>query len=462
MRKFICLICIAMGIQCLAVPIAVEENVEFVSAMCRVAGFREYYNNTVKEYAAAVDSLLTPFKEHAAIKRLNELRGQQSLSYDAVASLAAHTGIRNGHFVLLPGADLSRIDARWKSGQDVQVAELLDEVYRASGFHEFFLSNSDLYRKVQNNAESAVDKADLDWLTKFFGIEIPGRIAISLLNIGNYGLTLRCAEQPDQSVIIIGCWDTDDAGIPVFNETESLIIHEFSHPVCNPLIISNLTKFKRDIDTAAELFSDELSSQAYAGGKTMLCETMVRSVEIMYALAHADNAEDSTYIREDIKKAMASGYPYMPDVVKAMVTYQENRDRYQCIKDAQQLFVDAINAVDITQRYREIRRGQAKIIGTSIAEGAHDVIASDTLELKIFFDKPLVPGGFAANYYKNNADIFPDIAKVQIGKDQHILSVFVKTKPGKEYGIVINGWAFNTAAGFPGIGNAVFHFFTAD
>lgn len=462
MKRIVSLLFIIISLRAVAVPVSVEENIEFVSAMCRIAGFEEYHNDIAGAYASSIDSLLSPFEDSEAVAMLRDVRGRQGVSFDAVASLAANTVISNGHLVLLPGADISLLDNRWQSGQDARIVQLMDDVYRTSRFHDFYLSQTPYYDKVTANARNMVAKVDLAWLSDFFGFEIPGRIAVSLLNVGNYGVTCRCAERPDNAVIIIGCSMLDDNGVPVFHNMESLIVHEFSHPVCNPIIERNLTSFNGNASLIAQLMKDELAEQAYAGGSTVLCESMVRTVEMQYAIAHATCAEDSAAVEDRIKMAVARGFFPVPEIFEVMDMYRHNRDRYANLNEVAPLFVATINDIDVTKRYCDLRSGQPRIIGTSIPEGARNITASDKLEIKVFFDKPIVNDGFACNYYHDNEEIFPMLRGVKINDDPLVLSVFLKTEPGKEYGFVLFGWVYKTTAGYPGLGEAAIHFFTAD
>lgn len=455
------MLCLVLGLNASAVEVSVDENVEFVSAMCRLAEFKEYLNNVNKQYVATLDSVMAPLKGCPAVARLNELRGAQGLSYDAVATLAAHTAIRDGHFVLLPGSDLSKLDGRWKSGQDAEVARLLDEAYRQSRFHDFYMSQKPFYDKVITNVETMLSNVDLAWLEGFYGAEIRGRLSVSLLNYGNYGVTRQRTGMPDESMVIIGCWKLDENGIPVFHSAESLIVHEFSHPMCNPIIDSNIRAFNGNAQLAADLMEEELAAQAYGGAHTILCESMVRSVEIQYALAHAKCAEDSTDVEAAIKSQVSGGFLVVPEIVNAMTEYRSNRDRYQTLSQAAALIVEAVNGLDVTQRYRELRRGQVSVIGCSLVDGTRDVPASDRYAVKIFFDKPVVNSPMACGYYDNNPDIFPNISGAKFDKDRRIMTVYLKTEPGKEYGFKLLGWPYMTDAGYRGRGEAPVHFFTA-
>lgn len=461
MRKYLLMLCLVMGLSASAVKVSVDENVEFVSAMCRIAGFKEYVNNVNKQYVTVLDSVMAPMKDCPAVARLNELRGAQGLSYDAVAALAANTTIQDGHFVLLSGSDLSKLDSRWKSGQDADVARLLDDAYRQSGFHDFYVSQKPFYDKVIANVETMLSNVDLAWLEDFYGAEIRGRLSVSLLNYGNYGVTRQRSGMPDESVIIIGCWKLDGDGIPVFHNTESLIVHEFSHPMCNPIIDDNFSAFNDNAQLVADLMEDELSVQAYSGGSTMLCESMVRSVEIQYALAHAKCDEDSADVETAIKSQVAGGFLVVPEIVNAMTEYRNNRDRYKTLSQAAPLIVAAVNGLDVTQRYCELRRGQITVLGCSLADGTRNVPASDRYAVKVFFDKPVVNSPMACDYYDNNPDIFPDICGAKFDKDRRIMTVYIKTEPGKEYGFKLLGWAYMTEAGYRGRGAAPIHFFTA-
>lgn len=461
MRKYVMMLCLVLGLGASAVKVSVDENVEFVSSMCRLAGFDEYVNNVNKQYVTVLDSVMVPLKDHPAVARLNELRGAQGLSYDAVAALAAHTAIQSGHLVLLPGSDLSKLDSRWSVGQDVEMARLLDDAYRQSGFHDFYVSNKPFYDKVIANLEAMLSNVDLVWLEEFYGTEIRGRLSVSLLNIGNYGVTCQRAGMPAESVIIIGCWKLDENGIPVFHNTESLIVHEFSHPMCNPIIEDNISAFNGNAQLAADLMEEELAAQAYGGARTMLCESMVRSVEIQYALAHAGCAEDSADVETAIKGQVAGGFLVVPEIVGAMTEYRNNRDRYRTLPQVAPLIVKAVNDLDVTQRYCELRRGQITILGCSLADGTRDVPASDRYAVKVFFDKPVVNSPMACDYYDNNPDIFPNICGAKFDKDRRIMTVYLKTEPGKEYGFKLLGWAYMTEAGYRGRGAAPIHFFTA-
>jgi len=441
--------------------ISIDESVELVSAAARLAGFEEYTNNTNESYVTQLDSLMSPFKEHPAIKYLIKVRGRQGVSYDAIAQLAAHTAIKDGDFVYLDGAEISNDDARWKPGQGAELAVLLNDLYHKTGFSDFYSKNLPFYEKVTVNAIPLLESSDINWLTQFYGKPLNNsRIVISLLNVGNYGITKRIDGEPDESVIIIGCRNVDNNKIPVFGGLETLIVHESSHPVCNPLISANLSRFNDNINLAAEFMSAELSRQAYAGAETMMCESMVRGAELQWQLAHASEPYDTVATEHDMRAQMSRGFIFMPEIMDAY-----NNNKGKPIDSMMPGLIEAINNVDVTARYKEIVNGSPKISGCSIEEGATGIAPSDSLEIKFFFDQP-INRSFGMAYLDDRKDIIPDLAdcanRVALDDSRKVLTVKIVAEPDKEYGFIIRGDFFRGDKGYPGQGQARVHFFTSD
>ncbi len=365
----------AISLLTYAFPVSVDENIEFISAACRLAGFNEYSDNTNRIYTEYLDSIMNPYSEHPSICFLRDVRKHQGIGYDAIAALAVHTEIDNGHLVLKEGADLTLVDYRWRKGQDKELLPLLDDLYRRCKFADFYKSNSKLYSHAVENAQQLISECDMQWLNEFYGKELSGsRLVLSLLNSGNYGMTQKIKGQPDKSVIIICCMDLDENGYPIFSGQNSLIVHESSHPICNPLVFANVSQFNNNIELAAELMEDALSRQSYGGGLTMMCESMVRSMELQYAIAH--NCDDYTcenYMRDQ----MSNGFIFMPEIRAGLETYIKDRNTYPVIDSIMPLIVSNVNNAEVINRYIQIKNGTPKILGCSITEGATHIDANE-------------------------------------------------------------------------------------
>ncbi|MDE6270805.1 MAG: DUF4932 domain-containing protein [Muribaculaceae bacterium] len=434
------------------VPVSVDPVVEFVSAACRTAGFEEYVHDANAVYASAVDSLFRPFRNHPAIDYLNSVRGSSGIGYDAVAALAVQLEDVNGALRLRPGTDLPAMDSRWNPGQAEALALLLSDLYRQSGFGEFCKSRATFYEAVVRNMHSLLEKTDMEWLHDFFGKKLEGsRVVISLLNFGNYGMTRKSAGRPDEAVIIVGCFATDDNGIPVFDGRESLIIHESSHPMCNPLVERSLPLFNDNINEAAGLMAEPLARMSYAGGPTMMRESMVRATEIQYALEHGDSIGAS----DKRARQMANGFLFMPEILAAFEMYEADRQAYPVIDSIMPVIVEAINEVDVRARYGEIMSASPEITGCSLPYGA-TVSPSDSLAISFYFSRPIMRGSFGMGELEDKE--VPDLSNVHkpriaLSDDGMTLTIYVEAKPEMEYGFTMHGSFYRGATGFPGRGS---------
>lgn len=434
------------------VPVLVDPVVEFVSAACRMAGFEEYIDDTNAAYAAAVDSVLRPFRNHPSIGFLNSVRRSSGISHDAVAALALQLAEENGELRLCPGSDLPAMDSRWQPGQAEELAPLLSDLYRQSAFAEFCKSRGSFYDAVIRNMHSLLQKADLEWLKGFFGKKLEGcEVVISLLNNGNYGMTRKCAGHPDEAVIIVGCLATDENGIPEFDGRESLIIHESSHPMCNPLVERNLHLFNDNIRVAAELMAEPLAQMSYAGGPTMLRESMVRATEIQYALEHGDSIGASVRTARE----MVNGFMFMPEILSAFGTYEADRQAYPVIDSIMPVIVEVVNKADVRARYDYIMSASPEITGCSLPYGAN-VSPSDSLAISFYFSIPVERGSFGMGYLEDKE--IPGLSsahrpRIELSDDGKTLTIYVDVKPDKEYGFTMHGSFYRSTSGFPGHGS---------
>lgn len=448
-----------------AINVSVDENIEFISAICRTAGFEEYIDDTNQSYANAVDSLMSPYKDHDAIKYLIIIRNKQGVGFDAIANLSVHTEITNGKLILKDGADLSNVDSRWEPGQDKEIVLLLNDLYNKSNFSKFFNDNTSFYEKISANGQELLSQCDIDWLDNFFGKRLShSRVVVSLLNCGNYGMTQTLQDKPDESVIIICCTNLDEQNIPVFNSfrNQSLIVHESSHPMMNPLIDSNLENFNDNIENMASLMSKELRGGAYAGGRTMMAESMVRTVEIMYKKAHSQGYDEES-AESEIKRLMSRGFMFMPEIYDGFKFYVENREKYPIIDDIMPIIIENINNVDVEARYAEYIDDTPTLIGCSMPMDAKDIEPSDSIKISFYFDKPIRKGPWGWRNYNDNEDIEPEKVTPRVSKDGKEIIVEIKaTKPNSEYGFGIDGYLFTGLKGYPAKGSQDVHFFTGD
>src|ERR1051326_6797911 len=68
----------------------VDQRVELMSIIARLAGYGEYVNNSFKLYANDVDSYFEKYKQHPAVQFAIKIRESNGIGFDAVMTMAVH------------------------------------------------------------------------------------------------------------------------------------------------------------------------------------------------------------------------------------------------------------------------------------------------------------------------------------------------------------------------------------
>ena len=292
------------------VPAHFDECVELMATVWRLSGADEYNLCRVPQYAHEVDSVFAEYKEHPVVQMARQYRQESGISYDAVASYGLHlTVTKDGSIVLndnfLEGSDDS-FD-RWSEKQKKEFLEPLNDFYRKSHFHDWYLQQKDLYTQVEEAFNAINQHVDYDWFSSYFGPQSGStfRIVLSLLvGPNNYGCSARLKDGSNALSPVIGCCQTAEDGSIFYNANAVLpiVIHEFCHHYCNPLN----GKFWSQMSTSAEkVFKEreqQLRQSAYTSALIMMNETFVRASVIRYMKMHYPQVEESALVKEEEKQ----------------------------------------------------------------------------------------------------------------------------------------------------------------
>jgi hypothetical protein len=228
------------GIQAQIPEATTDERVELLSIVFRLAGAEEYNNQGIAFYDNRVDSLFAPFKEHALIKYAAQIRRERSIGYDAVMSFAILTEIKDGKIAFIKNVTDGSLESRWTKKTAKQFLKLLNDFYKKSQFHDFYLSQQPLYRLAGERFGDILAKVDFNWFEKFYGKKVNGKfhLILSMCNgYGNYGPKVEYQDGTEDIFAIIGLWGKDSLGYPVYStRILETVIHEYNHSYCNPLI----------------------------------------------------------------------------------------------------------------------------------------------------------------------------------------------------------------------------------
>ena len=197
------------------IAVHVDPRIELLTAVARLAGFDEFnQSNSASPYATEVEKQFGPFREHAAVARLKELRESSGVSYDAIASLAVHLDGLPGLSERAPfDGPLERLDARWGGAKARDFLVELREFVAASHAVEFFDSHRAFYAEVERRLGERLSQSQaIPWFDSFFGARPEARYTAVpglLCGGGNYGVGVRFPDGlPEEITPVFGCWKT--------------------------------------------------------------------------------------------------------------------------------------------------------------------------------------------------------------------------------------------------------------
>ena len=374
---------------------SVDERVELVGIVFRLAGAQEYQARDLKHYNKAIESHFGPFKKHPAIQAAKGLR-RYGIGHDAVISYAIHLSIVDGSLVF-PGVGLTteEIDERWNEQRLKIFSKALDDFYVESRFHEFFEAHREMYDMAAERCQKVLKDFDFGWYEKFYGR--PGGSFHLILNMidekGGYGPKCRFQDGREEFYAVLGAFNGADAqGIPVYRAESSLaiVVHEFNHSFCNPLIEKHMDELKPAAERLFPFVQKKMKRQAYGNASTMLYEYLVRACEIKYMQDHGKQREADRYLRVNRE----NGFLWLGELVEALQRYDRQRDKYPTLEIFMPKIVmlqDSVVTDGYIEKLRNAEAKKPKIVSVEPANGATDVDPATT-EIRVTFDRQMGKG----------------------------------------------------------------------
>ena len=311
----------------------VDERSELLSIVFRLAGAKEYVNNQVAGYSKDIDKYFAGFTDQQVVRLARKLGKLNHVSFDAVMSMAVNVEISDG-IRFKDNLSEQSLDKRWGTKNAEKFVKQLDGFYRESGFHQFFVQHHSLYNTAENNFSKLVNLVDFTWFRHFYGGPAGEQfnLIISLTNGGcNYGPKVQFNDGKEEMYAIIGTYRTDSLGQPVYlNSQVSLIIHEYNHSFCNPLIDSCFGKMETKANQLFRQTSGTLRKIGYSSSRSMTYEILVRACLIRY---YQEKELDEVQIKQMIADEKGKGFLWIEELVNALSVYSSNRDQYPALKD---------------------------------------------------------------------------------------------------------------------------------
>ncbi|MBR5983450.1 MAG: DUF4932 domain-containing protein [Bacteroidales bacterium] len=446
------------------VSVQFDECVDLVSAVWRLSDSREYNMCKIPQYAHDFDSVFVQFKDHKVVQLAHQYKQESGISYDAVASYGLHLDVNADGNVVLDDNFQDGVDAsfdRWSEQQKTDFLEPLNEFYHSAKFHDWFLSQQDLYAQVEDAFNAINQNVDYNWFGDYFGVQNNSRFRITLsLLVGpqNYGCS---AKMKDGSIVlspVIGSCQLDENGKVFFDAPMVLpiVIHEFCHHYCNPLNSQYWSLMERSAEKFFLEKREQFKRSAYGSALTMMNETFVRSSVIRYMKTHYPQVAESDLVREEEKQ----GFILTQTICDALKQYEQKRSDYATMSDFMPVLAKVVNDFDL-KRYKKEQEKLAKLNATykvNIKDGATNVPSGD-FTLVIKFSKPMREG-IALHLSSSGAD-FPTYKGCK-WTDDKTLKVDFFLESSHKYGFTVYGASFYTKDGYTAGENKEINFSTAD
>ena len=331
-------------------------------------------------------------------------------------------------------------------------AESLDTVLaRHKAHHAVVLARK--YYGSGTGYDAVAEAVDMEWFGRFFG-EGNGsfKIILSLLvGPNNYGISSRLPDSTHLLTPVIGCADYDDGHITYDKEAVlPIVIHEFCHAYCNPLVDAFHTLMEPSLSSAYAYGEKTLRAQAYTTPLIMMYETLVRSSVIRYLDSHPSlsTADRDRLIREE----EARGFSLTAVTERALATYESKTVDRTGLKAFMPELAAAVKAFSIkayAKRKRQEKAAEDKHrvhYRCNIKNGARNIVPGD-MTLSITFDSPMKEGISIGLSDKE----LPEYKGHTWSADHRTISISFHTEPSTTYGMIILGDNFVSTDGRPSV-----------
>ncbi len=423
------------------VRISVDERVELISIIFRLAGNSEYCQCRVPAYDKEIQTWFEGAKNHPVVKLASRLRQERGVSYDAPMSLSVHLVEGLSLVGRVPLSPLpGEIDDRWTPEDLGEFCSLARDFVKDTRFGEFFKAHSPLYRASCHALESVLSsQADLSWFSDFFGSTRPVdyRVILGMANGGCcYGARF-VASQGTEIYSILGVGSVDGKSSPVFGRGDiPTIIHEFGHSYTNPLVDAALPQLASDGQFLFSYVMGAMGSQAYGNWETMMRESLVRATVVRYLLARGSKDEAEKEIASDF----AREFVWIRELVEKMGEYEKDRKTYPTFESFMPEIVRFFG--EFAREFEKEERKRPHVVALDPENHARRVDPA-LKEIKVTFDRPMKPG-FS---FCGGGEEFPESPKGKgpfWASDKKTCIMPVRLKPRHTYRMGLNSIRFRS------------------
>ena len=311
----------------------VDERVELLSIIFRLASAEEYNSKIFKLYTDKIEDHFEKYKDHELIQFAKVLNQENGIGFDGVMRMAIHLGPSPEFLPLVKFSD-SIPSEKWGKNDSEKFVRLLKEFYIDAKCKEFFASNQNFYKSASTKFLPIYEHIDLEWYKSFYGKE-PNEKFIIVNGLGNgganYGVDVVLPNNSREVYAIMGTWTVDSLGMAEFgfNDYFPILIHEFNHSFVNNLIDKNIKKLGKSGVALYKVVGKKMADQAYTDYKIMLSEALVRAAVIRYM---KDHDFEKIVIEKEIKDQIDKGFFWIKELDQELEKYSKQRKKYPTLK----------------------------------------------------------------------------------------------------------------------------------
>lgn len=335
-----------------------DEGVELMWLIWKLADLSYYDFNhyCIRSINESADAYFADMKGHLAVSLAKSIANEYGVGYDAVAAFGLHlTFSKKGEISFNPafteGGD-SHFNC-WPEKEKMRMLAAVNDFYQQSNFHEWYLSLEPMQQQAIS-LFNKVNNVDYGWFSRFFGSafdDMPTQIVLSFLLAGhNFGCSAIMENGKKLLSPVINIYQMSSTNVNGYSSTStpSVLIHEFCHPFCNPLVDKYWSSME---DKASKVFTrvaDQMKAMAYPDPNTMMHETLVRSCTIRYLMSHLSLTEQekarnkNMYIQSEENK----GFMMVRTLVDVLEIFEQQQAQYATLDDFMPEIIKAVNAYE--------------------------------------------------------------------------------------------------------------------
>ncbi|MFD2571018.1 DUF4932 domain-containing protein [Spirosoma soli] len=430
----------------------VDQRVELLSIIFRLAGNDEYNGDQFKKYVQDIHEHFDAYQTHPAVAMAKQLAHDNGVGYDAVMSMAIHLE-QPPSLKPIYAFTKAQLDKRWGATNAEAFAKLVQRFYQDTHCQSFFDKHKAMYQTAVDRFNQVLSQVDVSWYKQYYGTLPTGKfnVVIGIGNGGgNFGPKVLLPNGQEEIYAIMGTWAVDSTDTPTYMAASVLptIIHEFNHSFVNPLI----DKHEDELEAAGKAIfpgvADQMHRQAYGNWKTMFYESLVRASVIRYLTTHEPDGQAA---RQQLRTEEANGFIWTQGLVDLLGEYESSRTKYPTLASfmpqINQFFQStATNFATLQQQYNQKR---AHVVAVEpIQQNTADVDPTVT-ELVIRFDKPLNPKKLSISFGDGGKPHFPLTDVIGFADDNRSLRLKVNLKPDWQYSFKLTSKGFQTPEGYP-------------